>query len=173
MTGPHGAGRPAGRSAPLASRRMTHALLAAVGTTWGPSGWRRIDAADIAAFAALSGDRQWIHTDVERARRESPYGTVIAHGTFTLALVDGFRDELVGAAPPGTRLGVNLGYERVRFPAPVPAGGQLRATMELLAAEPRPDGWIRLLQRFVVELRGADRPACVADSVVLVLPAVS
>src|SRR3712207_8843189 len=100
------------------------------GTTLGPPAWRRVTQDDIDAFARLSGDRQWIHTDVERARRESPFGTTIAHGNLTLALIDGFRDELVGAAPAGTRLGVNLGYDRVRFPAPVRAGAVVRATME-------------------------------------------
>jgi acyl dehydratase len=70
-------------------------LRARVGTVLGPTAWRRIDQADIDTFARLSGDRQWIHTDVERARRESPYGTTIAHGNLTLALIDGFRDELL------------------------------------------------------------------------------
>jgi acyl dehydratase len=141
------------------------------GTTYGPTAWRRITQEDIDTFARLAGDAQWIHTDVERARRESPFGTTIAHGNLTLALVDGFRDELVGAAPEGTKLGVNLGYDRVRFPAPVPAGAEVRATMEVVSAEDRGGGWVQVVQRFTVELRGADRPACVADSVVRVLRA--
>jgi len=124
---------------------------------------------DIDAFARLSGDRQWIHTDVERARRESPFGTTIAHGNLTLSLIDGFRDELIGAAPRGMKLGVNLVYDRVRFPAPVRAGAEVRATMEIVSADERPGGWIQLVQRFTVEVRGEDRPACVADSVVRAL----
>jgi acyl dehydratase len=108
---------------------------------------------------------------VERARRESPFGTTIAHGNLTLSLVDGFRDELVGAVPPGAKLGVNLGYDRVRFPAPVPAGAEVRATMEILSADERGDGWVQVVQRFTVEVRGGERPACVADSVVRVLRA--
>jgi acyl dehydratase len=142
----------------------------APGARVGPTAWRRVTQEDIDTFARLSGDGQWIHIDAERARRESPFGTTIAHGNLTLALIDGFRDELVGAAPEGVRLGVNLGYDRVRFPAPVPAGAEVRATMELVSADPRPDGWLQLVQRFTVEVRGADRPACVADSVVRVLP---
>lgn len=139
-----------------------------VGTILGPSAWRRVGQEDIDAFARLSGDRQWIHTDVERARRESPFGTTIAHGNLTLALIDGFRDELAPVVA-GARLGVNLGYDRVRFPAPVPAGGEVRATIEVVAVTPREDGWVQVVQRFTVELRGGDRPVCVADSVVRVL----
>jgi len=139
------------------------------GATLGPSAWRRVTQDDIDAFARISGDRQWIHTDVERARRESPYGTTIAHGNLTLSLIDGFRDELVGAAPPGAKLGVNLGYDRVRFPAPVPAGAEVRATMEIASVDERDDGWVQIVQRFTIEVRGGDRPACVAESVVRVL----
>ena len=139
------------------------------GTTLGPSAWRTVTQDDIDTFAGITADRQWIHTDVERAKAESPFGTTIAHGNLTLSLVDGFRDELVGAAPPGTKLGVNLGYDRVRFPAPVPSGSRVRATMELVAVDERGDGWVQLTQRFTIEVEGADRPACVADSVVRVL----
>ena len=141
------------------------------GRTFGPTSWRVVTQDDIDAFARISGDRQWIHTDVERARRESPYGTTIAHGNLTLSLIDGFRDELVGAAPAGTKLGVNLGYDRVRFPAPVPAGAEVRATMEILSQTELDGGWVQVVQRFTVEVRGEDRPACVADSVVRVLRA--
>ena len=138
------------------------------GITLGPTAWRRVDQQAIDTFATLSGDGQWIHTDVERAKRESPFGTTIAHGNLTLSMIDGFRDELVGAVPSGAKLGVNLGYDRVRFPAPVRAGAEVRATMEIVSADERDDGWIQVVQRFVVEVRGEDRPACVADSVVRV-----
>ena len=136
---------------------------------YGPTAWRRVTQDDIDAFARLSGDRQWIHTDVERARRESPFGGTIAHGNLTLALLDGFRDELVGAAPEGMRLGVNLGYDRVRFPAPVPAGAEVRATMEILSTTELDGGWVQVVQRFTVEVRDGAKPACVADSVVRAL----
>ena len=139
-----------------------------IGTILGPTAWRRVEQADIDAFAQISRDRQWIHTDVERARAESPWGTTIAHGTLTLALIDGFRDELVPVTQDA-RLGVNMGYERVRFPAPLPAGGEVRATMEIVAIDPLPGGWRQVVQRFVVELNGGEKPVCVADSVVRVL----
>ena len=140
-----------------------------VGTILGPTGWRTVTQDDIDAFAALSGDRQWIHTDVERATRESPYGTTIAHGNLTLALIDGFRDELVSVTT-GARMGVNMGYDRVRFPAPVPSGGEVRASLEVVSVAERGE-WLEVIQRFTVELRGGNRPVCVADSVIRVLPA--
>ena len=138
------------------------------GDRFGPTAWRRITQDDIDAFAAITRDHQWIHVDAERAARESPFGTTIAHGTLTLALIDGFRDELVPVTD-GARLGVNLGYERVRFPSPVPAGSEVRATMEIVSVDERDDGWLQVVQRFVVEVRGGERPACVADSVIRVL----
>jgi acyl dehydratase len=140
-----------------------------VGTILGPTGWRTVTQNDIDAFAALSGDRQWIHTDVERATRESPYGTTIAHGNLTLALIDGFRDELVPVTT-SARMGVNMGYDRVRFPAPVPSGGEVRASLEVVSVAERGE-WLEVIQRFTVELRGGDRPVCVAESVIRVLPA--
>jgi acyl dehydratase len=138
------------------------------GDRFGPTAWRRITQDDIDTFATLTGDHQWIHVDTERAARESPFGTTIAHGTLTLALIDGFRDELVPVTQ-GARLGVNLGYDRVRFPAPVPSGAEVRATMEITAVEPRDDGWVTVVQHFVVEVRDQERPACVADSVLRLL----
>lgn len=143
-------------------------LRAAVGSVLGPTAWRVVDQPMIDDFARISGDRQWIHTDVERAARESPFGTTIAHGNLTLSMVDGFRDELVPLS--GFRLGVNLGYDRVRFPAPVRSGAEVRATMELVAVDERDDGWWQVVQRFTVEVRDGERPACVADSVIRVQP---
>jgi acyl dehydratase len=145
------------------------ALELQAGTILGPSAWRTVSQDDIDVFATLSGDRQWIHTDVERAARESPYGGTIAHGNLTLAMIDGFRDELVPVTE-GARMGVNMGYDRVRFPSPVPAGGEIRATLEITSVTERGD-WVEVVQRFTVELRGGERPVCVADSVIRVLPA--
>ena len=138
-----------------------------VGTVLGPTAWRRVTQADIDTFAGLTGDHQWIHVDAERAARESPYGTTIAHGTLTLALIDGFRDELLPVTSTGA-MGVNLGYDRVRFPAPVPSGAEVRATMEIVSLTPREGGATDVVQRFTVEVRDGERPACVADSVVRV-----
>jgi acyl dehydratase len=138
-----------------------------VATKLGPTAWRRVTQADIDAFAEIAGDRQWIHVDVERARRESPYGTTIAHGTLTLALIDGFRDELLPMSR--FRMGVNYGYERVRFPAPLLSGDAVRARLEVVDARDDGDGWWRIVQRFTVESEGGGKPVCVADSIVRAL----
>lgn len=142
--------------------------MIAVGAILGPSAWRVVAQEDIDTFARLSGDRQWIHTDAERAARESPYGTTIAHGNLTLAMIDGWRDELAGVTAEA-RMGVNMGYDRVRFPAPVPVGSEVRATIEIVSVAERGE-WLEIVQRFTVERRGGDRPVCVADSVIRVLP---
>lgn len=140
-----------------------------VGRTLGPTAWRTVTQEDVDAFAALARDHQWIHTDTERAARESPFGTTIAHGTLTLAMIDGFRDELTAPLRGSARLGVNVGYDRVRFPAPVRTGTRVRARMEVTAVAPKADGWVQVVQRFTVEVEGESRPACVADSVVRIL----
>ena len=103
-------------------------LKSLLGEQIGPSEWREVTQEDINAFADLSGDHQWIHTDVERARNESPFGTTVAHGNLTLSMIDGMRLELLSSS--GFKLGVNYGWNRVRFPAPVPAGSRIRATAE-------------------------------------------
>ena len=95
----------------------------------------RGDAGDIDTFAELSGDDQWIHVDVERAKKESPFGTTIAHGNLTLSLIDGFRRDLIEST--GFALGVNYGWNKVRFPAPVPAGSRCRASAEVTSIEER------------------------------------
>lgn len=148
---------------------MSEAALEALeGQTFGPSAWRVVGQDEIDAFARLSGDHQWIHVDAERSRRETPWGGTIAHGNLTLALIDGFRDELLPPLP-GAAMGVNYGYDRVRFPSPVPAGSRVRGQVQIVAAEaPRDGGWGRLVQRFTVEREGSQKPACVADSVVLI-----
>ncbi len=114
-------------------------LLALVGETVGPSDWREVTQAMIDKFAEVSGDHQWIHVDPERARTESPFGKTIAHGNLTLSMVDGFRDQLFRSE--GFTMGVNYGWNKVRFPAPVPAGSRLRATSEVVSVEDVGGGW--------------------------------
>jgi acyl dehydratase len=140
---------------------------AMVGKTVGPSAWREVTQADIDDFARLSGDDQWIHVDVERAQRESPFGTTIAHGNLTLSLIDGMRRALVTTT--GFKLGVNYGWNKVRFPAPVPAGSRVRATAEIVSLDEVGDGWYQQVTRFTVEVEGGVKPCCVADSVGRVL----
>jgi acyl dehydratase len=143
-------------------------LKALVGREIGPGEWRTVTQEDIDTFAQLSGDDQWIHVDVERARRESPYGTTVAHGNLTLSMIDGFRRELMSRS--GFKLGVNYGWNRVRFPAPVPAGSRLRATAEILSVEDVGDGWVQVVTRFTVEVEDSQKPACVAESVGRAMP---
>ena len=143
-------------------------LKALLGEQIGPSDWREVTQEDIDAFADLSGDHQWIHTDVERAKNESPFGTTDAHGNLTLSMIDGMRLELLSSS--GFKLGVNYGWNRVRFPAPVPAGSRIRATAEVTEVEDVGGGWWQIVTRFTVEVEGSDKPACVADSVGRALP---
>ncbi len=138
-----------------------------VGQRVGPSEWRTIMQEDIDAFAEVSGDHQWIHVDPERAARESPYGRTVAHGNLTLSLIDGFRGALIEQR--GMRMGINYGWDRVRFPAPVPAGSRVRASAELRSVDELGEGWWHVVTRFEIEVEGSDKPACVADSVTRLL----
>jgi acyl dehydratase len=138
------------------------------GKTIGPTEWRRITQEDIDAFAELSGDDQWIHVDVERAKQESPFGSTIAHGNLTLSAIDGLRLDLIDST--GFKLGVNYGWNKVRFPAPVPAGARIRASAEVTEVEDVGGGWWQIVTRFTVECEGSEKPCCVADSVGRALP---
>jgi len=134
-----------------------------VGQEVGPSEWRTVTQADIDTFADLSGDDQWIHVDVERAKSESPYGTTIAHGNLTLSLVDGFRKELIAAT--GIALGVNYGWNKIRFPAPVPVDSRVRGRAEVVSVEPVGNDWYEVITRFTLEVEGNEKPCFVGDSV--------
>lgn len=135
--------------------------------------WLTIDQERIDGFAAVTGDRQWIHTDPLRAKAESPYGTTIAHGFLTLALLPLLTES---NAPghfernyPGMRLRVNYGLNKVRFPAPVPCGSRLRARTLLLAVEPLDRG-VQISCRITVEIDGSAKPACVAEQLFRLYP---
>jgi acyl dehydratase len=138
-------------------------LKALLGKEIGPGEWRQVTQEDIDTFADLSGDHQWIHTDVERAKTESPFGTTIAHGNLTLSLIDGLRLDLISSS--GFALGVNYGWNKVRFPAPVPAGSRVRAKAEVVSVDEVGGGWWQVVTRFTIEVEGSEKPACVADSV--------
>jgi acyl dehydratase len=134
-----------------------------LGRELGPSEWRAVTQEDIDTFAKLSGDHQWIHVDPERAKKESPFGTTIAHGNLTLSLVDGFRGELISAT--GFALGVNYGWDKIRFPAPVPVGSRVRGRAELVSMDDKGGGWWQAVTRFTLELEGGEKPCFVGDSV--------
>jgi acyl dehydratase len=143
-------------------------LKALLGKQIGPSEWREVTQEDIDTFADLTGDHQWIHTDPERAKRESPFGTTVAHGNLTLSLIDGMRIELLNSS--GFKLGVNYGWNKVRFPAPVPAGSRVRTITEIVEVEEVGGGWWQVVTRCTVEVEGSEKPAVVADSVGRVFP---
>src|SRR3954454_24225666 len=109
-----------------------------IGQEIGPSDWRDVTQELINTFAEVSGDDQWIHVDVERAKTDSPFGTTIAHGNLTLSMIDGFRKDLIQSQ--GFALGVNYGWNKVRFPAPVPVGAKLRAKAEVMSVDDVGDG---------------------------------
>ena len=134
-----------------------------IGKPVGPSDWVEVTQSDIDKFAEVSRDDQWIHVDVERAERESPFGTTVAHGNLTLSLIDGFRLQLI--RQEGVKLGINYGWNKVRFPAPVPAGAKVRATAEIQTVDELGDGWVQVATKFTVEREGGDKPVCVAESV--------
>jgi acyl dehydratase len=138
-------------------------LRALKGQVVGPSQWREVTQEMINQFAQLTGDGQWIHVDVERAKIESPFGTTIAHGNLTLSLIDGLRRDL--SEWTGFALGVNYGWNKVRFPSPVPAGTRVRCYAEIVDVSEVGGGWHQVVTRFTVEAEGSEKPACVADSV--------
>jgi acyl dehydratase len=133
-----------------------------VGVELGPTGWIEVTQERIDAFAAATDDPQWIHTDPERAA-EGPFGTTIAHGFLTLSLCVPMLYELL---PPSGRMVVNYGVDRVRFPAPVPAGGRVRGRFRVLAVEGSPLGERATIEA-VVECEGVEKPVCAAQLVVL------
>jgi acyl dehydratase len=139
------------------------------GQTVGPSDWHEVTQDMINTFADLSGDDQWIHVDVERAKTESPFGTTVAHGNLTLSLVDGFRKQLIEST--GFVLGVNYGWNKVRFPAPVPAGSRVRGTAEVTDIDELGGGWFQIVTRFTLEVEGSEKPCFAGDSVGRVLVA--
>ena len=137
-------------------------LKALRGKTIGPSEWREVTQEDINTYADLTGDHQWIHVDVERATRESPFGTTIAHGNLTLSQIEGMRLELLSST--GFRLGVNYGWNKVRFPSPVPVGSKVRLTASLKDVE-EVAGGLQVTIAGVIEAEGADKPVCIAEPV--------
>jgi len=137
------------------------AVLAAVGTALGVSDWVEVTQERIDQFAEATGDHQWIHTDPARAK-DGPFGTTIAHGYLTLALSNFFLPQIVDVQ--GFSMGINIGVNKVRFLAPVPAGAKVRGSAELAEATPV-DGGVQTMTRITIELEGSDKPACVIEAI--------
>jgi len=139
-----------------------------VGQELGVSEWITINQERINDFADFTGDHQWIHVNVERAKRESLFGTTIAHGYLTLSLAAALSMEL-GIIPAGVSQALNYGLDKVRFLAPVKSGSRVRDRVVLLAAEPQGKGRILLKFRNTIEIEGETKPALIADALSLLV----
>jgi acyl dehydratase len=132
-----------------------------VGQHLGYSDYMEITQERVNQFAEATGDHQWIHVDVERAKAESPFGGPIAHGYLTLSLGPVLAPQVVRVE--GVRMGVNYGCDKVRFPSPVPVGAKVRLGLELLEVADITGG-AQVKLRFTFECEGADKPSCVAEN---------
>jgi acyl dehydratase len=131
------------------------------GTHLGYSDYIEVTQEQVDQFAEATGDHQWIHVDVERARKESPFGGPIAHGYLTLSLGPRLVPQVLRVE--GIKMGVNYGCDKVRFPSPVPVGSRLRVGVEVLEVTDVPGG-VQAKMRFTFECEGAEKPACVAEN---------
>ena len=138
------------------------ALKELVGQELAVTDWFTVTQERIQQFADATLDHQWIHVDVERARRESPFKAPIAHGFLTLSLLPHFMHEAL-AIKQGVRLGVNYGLNRLRFVSPVPAGSNIRARIALQSVKDVPPDAVEVIFKATVELQGAEKPCCVAE----------
>ena len=125
------------------------------------SAWRDVTQALITQFADITGDRQWIHVDPERAARESPYGATIAHGFYTLSLASRLLRDAVGPID-GPRMSINYGLNKVRFPSALPAGSRVRGRCTLQRLDDV-EGGVQATWAVVIEREGADKPCCAAE----------
>jgi acyl dehydratase len=136
-------------------------LLQHIGRELGPSEWMTVEQAMIDKFADATGDHQWIHVDVERAKRELPGGRTIAHGYLTLSLVPRLAATLLKVSK--RRHGLNYGSNKVRFTSSVPAGARIRLKQRLASVERVAGNGVRVTSEMTVEVEGQDRPALVAE----------
>jgi acyl dehydratase len=139
-----------------------------VGRELGASQWIEVDQDCIDRFAVCTGDRQWIHVDVDRARRESPFGGPIAHGYLSLSLVAAMVID-IGIIPPDAATGLNYGLDKVRFIAPVKAGARVRTLARLLSAEPQSGGRMLLKLQCTLEIEEERKPALVAEMLCMLI----
>jgi acyl dehydratase len=143
----------------------TQELLGAAGRDLGTTAWQTITQEQIDQFADATGDHQWIHVDVERARREMPGGKTIAHGYLTLSLVPRLAQTIYRVRRRSR--GLNYGSNRIRFTGQVPAGSRIRLRQKIKSVEPVADGGVRITAENSVEVEGAARPALVAETISL------
>ena len=139
-----------------------------VGRPIGVTEWVVIEQKRIDQFAECTGDHQWIHVDVERAAREGAFGSTVAHGYLTLALLARFTYE-IGLVPADAGQAFNYGLDRVRFMTPVKAGARVRDHVTLLTAEDKGPGRVLVKAQHTIEIEGEDKPAMVADALAMLI----
>jgi acyl dehydratase len=137
-------------------------LVAAKGEELGSSEWVTISQDEVNLFADATGDHQWIHVDAEKAAK-GPFGTTIVHGFMTLALLPRLMHQIF--AVNGIKMGINYGLNKVRFPSPVPVGSKVRATSTLTDTQDVGQGTVQVTVTTAIEIEGAAKPACVAESI--------
>ena len=140
-------------------------LAGLAGQEIGVSDWVQIDQERIDQFAEATGDHQWIHVDVERAKAEMPGGKTIAHGYLTLSLIPMLGAQIMRI--DGVSRGINYGSNKVRFTNTVPVGSKVRGKQKLVSVEPRAGG-LQMINEMTIEIEGQDRPACVAETISLI-----
>ncbi len=150
----------------MSKEEVLDQLQSQVGEETHVSDWVEIDQERIDQFAEATGDHQWIHVDVERAKEESPYKGPIAHGFLTLSMLPLLTGSVSEEKPayPGLKLAVNYGLNRVRFPAPVPAGSHIRARSTLKEVT-EVKGGLQVIREVTVDVKGGEKPACFAETV--------
>ena len=151
----------------MTTERLNYAnLKSRVGTELGVSRWVLVGQDKIDQFADCTGDHQWIHIDAERARKESPLRTTIAHGYLSLSLVAALAVE-IGAIPDGTQAAFNYGLDRVRFLSPVKSGASVRLRTKLVSVEDKGPGQFLAKNENTMEIQGEERPALIAETLVM------
>ncbi len=152
----------------MAKREFAHPdeMHKVVGQEIGVSDWVEVSQERIDQFAEATGDHQWIHVDVERAKKDMPDGKTIAHGFLTLSLIPMLNHQI--SHINNVRNGINYGCNKVRFTSPVKAGSRVRARAKLIAADAMANGGLRLTNQVTIEIEGQERPACVAETMSIV-----
>ena len=140
-----------------------------VGQHLGTSDWHEVTQEAVNEFASSTGDHQWIHVDVERAKKESPFGGPVAHGYLTLSLIAGLSLDL-GIVPKNTAAALNYGLDKVRFLAPVPVGAKVRLSVTLQSFDQKDTGQFLMKVENTMEIEGSEKPALIAETLAILVP---
>ena len=151
----------------MAVNELVEEITGKLGQETNLSDWLNVDQSMINGFAEATKDHQWIHVDVERSAKDSPFGVTVAHGFLTLSLIPYLNGMVDATKPayPGIKLAVNYGLNRVRFPNPVAAGSKVRSRSKLAQVDKINEECIQVVQEVTIEIDGQEKPACVAETV--------